>query len=320
MRNGVDRRSWQSVAGVLLGLLAVPAVHAQVTHTASAANTLTFTAWQLTETIPAGTVLSPATYQVAMVSGLTATGYYRTETNGVTLRYSIDEDSMNASTGPNETLWVIQSPTQVSGTLLVDGSLTTPFGTPTLIGAASIDVGDDGTVEWDLNSGAPLQLPLTFTGPLTIRVLTETDSIGSITNLAVGLEFLVDAAQVSYGSGCGAPLTLASNAPVLGANWLLTTSNIDAISPVAVTFVGDRGPAVPYTLLGLAAPGCFAHLSSIVGSVSAVNSQGTSAASVAVPNVAALIGFRLSAQSVCLTTANAAGLHSSNGVEATFGG
>ena len=94
----------------------------------------------------------------------------------------------------------------------------------------------------------------------------------------------------------------------------------DAISPFAVTFFGNRGPAVPFVTLGLNAPGCDAHLQSVFGSLSGANSSGIASVTVAIPSSAALIGAELSGQSVCLTSNNAALLHSSNGLEGTVGG
>ena len=64
-----------------------------------------------------------------------------------------------------------------------------------------------------------------------------------------------------------APLALDSSFPVLGSTWDLTTSNIDPVSPLAITFLGDAGPAVPFLAIGLNAPGCGIHLSTTLGSL-----------------------------------------------------
>jgi len=115
------------------------------------------------------------------------------------------------------------------------------------------------------------------------------------------------------------PLAVDSNNPSLGANWDVTTSNIDPISPFAITFLGARGPAVPMAAIGLAAPGCDINLASIVGDVTGINAGGSATVSVPIPANNALAGFLLGAQSVCLTLTNGANLLTSNGVEGTLG-
>lgn len=130
----------------------------------------------------------------------------------------------------------------------------------------------------------------------------------------------VPASKQTYGSGCGTPaLGLDSNNPSLGNNWDLTTSNIDAVSPFAITFFGDRGPAVSFSVIGLDAPGCDVNLSSILVDGTGPNVAGSATVSVPIPNDPTLSGGMLSAQSICLTLSNNANLLSSNGVEGTFG-
>ncbi|MFK7742841.1 MAG: hypothetical protein AB8H80_21195 [Planctomycetota bacterium] len=128
---------------------------------------------------------------------------------------------------------------------------------------------------------------------------------------------------VTIDTGVGpffAGMELASSTqPVLGANWDLTTSNIDAVSPIAITFLGDRGPAIPLSVLGFNAPGCDANLSSILGDITGVAVGGVATVSLPLPNNAALTGLNVSAQSVALTLSNAANLLTSNGVEGTLG-
>lgn len=116
------------------------------------------------------------------------------------------------------------------------------------------------------------------------------------------------------------PLTLdGGNGPQLGATWDLTTSEIDAVSPFAITFFGDRGPATPMTLIGINAPGCDINLASTITNTTAVQSGGSATSSVPIPNNVALAGFQFSAQSICLTLTNSAGLLTSNGAEGTVG-
>ncbi|MFK7739944.1 MAG: hypothetical protein AB8H80_06435 [Planctomycetota bacterium] len=116
------------------------------------------------------------------------------------------------------------------------------------------------------------------------------------------------------------PLALSSSTAVIGSNWDLTTSLIDAVSPIAITFIGDRSPVgVPLPVIGLDAPGCEANLATVLGSLTGVSAAGSTTVTVPVPNNAALIGALLSGQSLCLTLQNAANVLTSNGVEVSIG-
>ncbi|MEC9048398.1 MAG: hypothetical protein VYA51_10320, partial [Planctomycetota bacterium] len=116
-----------------------------------------------------------------------------------------------------------------------------------------------------------------------------------------------------------APLALDSSFPVLGSTWDLTTSNIDPVSPLAITFLGDAGPAVPFLAIGLNAPGCDIHLSTTLGSLTGLATAGAATVSLPIANNPALAGFQLSAQSISLTLVNPANLLASNGVLGTVG-
>jgi len=117
-----------------------------------------------------------------------------------------------------------------------------------------------------------------------------------------------------------APLSLDSNLPVIGTNWNLTTTNIDAVSPIAVTLFGDQqGPGLPLTAIGFNAPGCSVWINQAIGSLSDLNNNGSATVVFPIPNNAALNGFTLSAQSICLTLINPANILSSNGVLGTVG-
>lgn len=136
---------------------------------------------------------------------------------------------------------------------------------------------------------------------------------------AGGQEIMTTRRSLPYGDGCGvaAPLALAATAPVLGANWDFTTSNIDPVSPIAITFFGLVETAIP--LAGIGAPGCFANVDSLLTSLAGANVSGSAVLSVPVPAAPALTGFALKAQSVCLTLGNSLGLYTSNGVRGTLG-
>lgn len=116
------------------------------------------------------------------------------------------------------------------------------------------------------------------------------------------------------------PLALTSNVPMLNSNWTITTSNIDAISPLAITFFGDaQGPGLPFQAIGLDAPGCTFWINTILGSLTGLAASGTTKVSLPIPNNPALVGAILTAQSICLTTQNPANLLSSNALQGTLG-
>ena len=115
------------------------------------------------------------------------------------------------------------------------------------------------------------------------------------------------------------PLTLDSNGPSIGGNWDITTSEIDPISPFAITFFGARGPATPATLIGINAPGCDINLASAIADLTGINTAGAATVTVPIANNNALAGFALSCQSVCLTLTNGSNLLFSNGVEGVIG-
>tara|TARA_R110002072_G_scaffold217365_2_gene375003 strand:+ start:27979 stop:29127 length:1149 start_codon:yes stop_codon:yes gene_type:complete len=129
----------------------------------------------------------------------------------------------------------------------------------------------------------------------------------------------VCAAKVTYGTGCGG-LEVDSNLPMLGTNWDITTSNVDPISPVAITFFGNSQVNLPLTLVfANADPMCSVYINTILGSLSAPAAAGVATASLAIPSNPVFAGSILTAQSMCLTLANPANILTSNGLEGTIG-
>jgi len=128
------------------------------------------------------------------------------------------------------------------------------------------------------------------------------------------------AARSRYGAPCHG-LVLDSNAPRLGATWQLTTTGVDALSPIVLHWFGAarQDPGLPLAVLGLPAPGCSAHIAAVLGSVDSAASGGAAALAISVPAQPALLGAELTAQALSLTLANAAFLATSNGVAVTFG-
>lgn len=116
------------------------------------------------------------------------------------------------------------------------------------------------------------------------------------------------------------PLALDSNVPVLGTNWDITTSNIDAVSPVAITLFGLNQFNVPLTLVfPTADPSCNIHIDTVLTTATATAAAGSATTTVQVPNNPALVGGVLTAQSICLTLSNPANLLTSNGLQGNIG-
>jgi len=116
------------------------------------------------------------------------------------------------------------------------------------------------------------------------------------------------------------PLELTSNRPVIGSTWGFTTSGLDPVSPIAVTFFGTRVTTpVPMQSLGIAAPGCDALVQALTTSLSGNANQGSASISIPIPANPALVGLQISAQSIGLTLQNAANIQVSNGIEGTLG-
>jgi hypothetical protein len=114
-------------------------------------------------------------------------------------------------------------------------------------------------------------------------------------------------------------LALDSNFPRLGTNWNLTTTNVDPISPIAITFFGTA-PVNPGIDLGfLGAPGCNAHINAIIADLTGAVAAGSATVTIAIPNDPTIAGTQLVGQSVCLTLKNPLALLTSNGVDALIG-
>ncbi len=129
----------------------------------------------------------------------------------------------------------------------------------------------------------------------------------------------VPAFSLTFGAGCGSPLPLQLTCavPVLGTSWGFTTSNIDSVSPISITFFGNVRTAIPLGFLG--APGCNAYIDFLNASLTGTNVSGSSLISLSLPFNLSLMGVTLTAQSVCLTLTNQLGLLTSNGVAGTLG-
>jgi len=232
-------------------------------------------------------------------------------------------------------------------------SVALPWGTPTLVTELSnanthrdCEIATDGLSIVYTEFVSPRLKVLYASRPDRVSpfstpvVWTEFDNVGTATGVfgftrsvagdeafiaagfaaaAGGQEIMSSRRSIYYGAGCGSPspLGLACPAPVIGANWDFTTSNIDPLSPIAVTFFGQAQVAIPLDFLG--AIGCSAYVDVILGSLASPNVGGTSLLSVPVPVNPGLMGYVLRTQSACLTLGNPFGLYTSNGVSSTIG-
>jgi hypothetical protein len=119
------------------------------------------------------------------------------------------------------------------------------------------------------------------------------------------------------------PLTLGASSPRLGFPWNLTTTNIDPVSPAAVTFFGDGQVPVPgglpLTSIGIDSPGCFVWINQVLGNLTGASVAGTASMSFPIPSTPSLAGFVITAQSLALTLAVPSNILTSNGVEGTLG-
>jgi hypothetical protein len=165
------------------------------------------------------------------------------------------------------------------------------------------------TIVYDTSGNDGLDYLAGFKGPGALQDPGATDLSVELTTTIT----LLDTATV--------PLTLVSSLPLIGGVWDLTTNNIDAVSPISITFFSSTAlnPGVTLPSLGIDAPGCSAYVNTLLTSSSATSAAGTSLVSVPLPNNAALVGFSLWAQSICLTLANNANIKTSNGVEVVVG-
>jgi hypothetical protein len=115
------------------------------------------------------------------------------------------------------------------------------------------------------------------------------------------------------------PLALALSArPVMGTVVSVNTTNIPAASPIAFLALGLSAPNPSVELSAVGMPGCYQHVN-VADVFPVVPVGGAASLSVTVPNSPALAGTSAYLQSAALDpTANAAGIISSNGVQATL--
>ncbi len=128
------------------------------------------------------------------------------------------------------------------------------------------------------------------------------------------------ATRVVYGAGCDTPaLALNSGFPVLGTNFTLTTTNVNAVSPVGLMFFGDAQVIPPLDLGFLGAPGCGVHTNANLTSLAFPVAAGSGSLVIPIPASPGLLGVAFASQSVGFTPNNVLGLATSNGLLWTLG-
>lgn len=128
------------------------------------------------------------------------------------------------------------------------------------------------------------------------------------------------AAGVTASDFGAAPLAISGGAPIIGGSWDLATTNIDPVSPVAITFFGSAQFTLPLTaILPNADPACNINIDTILGDLTALNTGGVGTSSFPIPNTPGLAGFVITGQSICLTLQNASNLLTSNGIQGVLG-
>ena len=151
------------------------------------------------------------------------------------------------------------------------------------------------------------------TGRPLIAVTSEADGALSLFAIDTGI-----AVATSFGSGCpsAAPLTLASDLPMLGNAWHLTTSAVPAGSPFCTFWFGDAALSSPVELTAIGATGCFAYINTNLGAFVAPAVAGSGNFTVTVPGTTALLAYSLTAQASAFTGSS---FTTSNGLAAVIG-
>lgn len=125
---------------------------------------------------------------------------------------------------------------------------------------------------------------------------------------------------VAHGTGCGpGPLALAGTPPRIGSTLVLTTTGMNASTPIGLQQLGNLGYSNGIDLGPIGMPGCHQWSESLV--MHAIVGSGTSATySLAIPNDVNLLDYPLTAQSVAFAPGyNGLGFVTSNGWWMTLG-
>lgn len=188
-------------------------------------------------------------------------------------------------------------------------------------GATSINfqvaINSNGTVEYRYRNMVPAA---TGTGAVMVGFSKGNLNVtGGPTSVDTGSRDITASVPFVTNGPDSRPLALDSNTPRLGLNWTLTTTGVDPLSPITITFFGTAmlNPGVDLGFLGAA--GCNAHVLGLVGDITSTVASGSSTTTLAIPSNPVFAGLLLDCQSVCFTLKNSLGLLTSNGVEGSIG-
>jgi hypothetical protein len=116
------------------------------------------------------------------------------------------------------------------------------------------------------------------------------------------------------------PLEHATGLPQIGNTFSLSIANVENLAPLAILLAGDTVFDPGLTLAAIGAPGCQAYTNLLVTATVPVTFPGGVGAFVLpIPNDPMLVGLAFASQFAALTTKNALGLSTSNGVAWTVG-
>ncbi|MBK8099535.1 MAG: hypothetical protein IPK26_20695 [Planctomycetes bacterium] len=134
-----------------------------------------------------------------------------------------------------------------------------------------------------------------------------------------GAADLSAAGAIAVADAGGFPLAIAAEGvPYLGnLGFGVRVSNVPAPGPIAFVYFGDQASNLSLTFAGLT--NCTALSNFLFGSSTIGTTAGTGVAPVAIPNSVVFLGFTVNAQALALSSANPAGLITSNATWFTVG-
>jgi hypothetical protein len=144
-------------------------------------------------------------------------------------------------------------------------------------------------------------------------------SVGGASANPGATDFSGLAGAIAVADAGGFPLALtAEGSPHLGnLGFGVRVSHVPPIAPLVFVFYGNQAINMPLSFAGLT--NCSAFSNCIFGSTTIGVTAGTGFAPTAIPNIPGLVGFAVSAQALALSSANPAGLITSNGTWFTVG-
>lgn len=219
---------------------------------------------------------------------------------------SFNYTASNGTAGPHAPITITRSATGTYAVTLPDHNQA--FGVP-MVSLHGATPGNATTTFWTTAAG----------GGTVIDVECR-DAAGALADRTFLLQWTsaypagTPARNEVVGAGCNGSTLLGATRPVLGGSWQLELANVAPTAVVPFTLLSTTDPGLP--LDGLGMPGCVLHADLNL----LVVFLGNPAATVAVPNLAALLGVTLMAQGGALDpTQNAFGAGLSNAIRGVIG-